>query len=397
MDFHSAVFGAFMSLSTLVFLYDCALFALLRRQYLLWHALRALLLVVLALCAFGFELPYALGDADNRYFTQIVAADLSVAVLAPFILFFLEPEHSSGRQRHCLVVSTACALGGGTLAPFLGHWLINPVHNLLMGAALILILSSTILAYRRGSRSGAFLLMALAAGFTIAVFSLIYGIIMEALLPNWMLMIAPALALEFIITALALADRVLVLSDENRITAERMHEAIEANQTDPLTGLPNRRALEELFEARDKRPDGVALVDLDHFKSVNDRFGHGAGDDVLVAVGEALRKTGVFAARLGGEEFILVLYGKDWARQAERARTAIPPYVRHHVPEMLLPVTASAGLASHVPGAKLSETMKQADLALYAAKQAGRNQSLALTFFDERIPDAPVGPRRNAA
>ncbi|RZQ65329.1 GGDEF domain-containing protein [Amycolatopsis suaedae] len=131
---------------------------------------------------------------------------------------------------------------------------------------------------------------------------------------------------------------------------------------DPLTGIYNRRHLDVwLLDAADDF--AVALVDLDHFKHVNDTFGHLTGDRVLRDVAGLLAAglpAGGFCARYGGEEFALVLPGAiDAVRTAELARRRVAAHSR---------VTVSVGVA--LPG---TDPLSRADGLLYAAKGAGRN------------------------
>nr|WP_247711024.1 GGDEF domain-containing protein [Qipengyuania vesicularis] len=152
--------------------------------------------------------------------------------------------------------------------------------------------------------------------------------------------------------------------------------------TDSLTDIANRRGLEQHFsDPVRRRPTGLALVDCDHFKRINDQFGHDVGDKVLCAVARGLEGDHIFAARLGGEEFVLLLYSKNWQEAAENARRRITQAVRDAVPELPYPITASAGLAALEATDSLASVMKRADRALYAAKEAGRNRSLSLTEF----------------
>ena len=148
---------------------------------------------------------------------------------------------------------------------------------------------------------------------------------------------------------------------------------------DPLTGLLNRRGLlGRLAELGPGGPTGAALVDVDHFKAVNDALGHAAGDEVLVRVAEVLAATvrsGDLLARVGGEEFLVVATGGDgagMAELAERLRHAVAADGGAH------PVTVSVGVAIcpralPVP-CLLDELNTQADRMLYQAKAAGRNR-----------------------
>jgi len=154
-----------------------------------------------------------------------------------------------------------------------------------------------------------------------------------------------------------------------------------AAATDPLTGLPNRRvfdaALERLVESG--QAGCVAIFDLDHFKSINDRFGHDGGDRVLnafAATARRLVRDDDVVARLGGEEFGILLPGatRDQATAVcERLRAAVGA---QPVPlgEETARVTASAGLAATRPGIDAGELLRAADAALYRAKADGRDR-----------------------
>ncbi|MBY5855503.1 GGDEF domain-containing protein [Rhizobium leguminosarum] len=181
-----------------------------------------------------------------------------------------------------------------------------------------------------------------------------------------------------------------------RLAARHRLDAI----TDPLTGLLNRRAL---FDQYGTRPMGtttaVIVFDIDHFKSVNDRFGHAAGDRVLnVFSGElsAHCRTGDTAARLGGEEFVLVLREIMPGRAeltAERIRRAFEAR-EIHIDDEVLTCTVSVGVA---PGRSKSldfDTMlSAADKALYVAKRAGRNRVELASYLNA----VPVEAARTAS
>ncbi len=401
MDWSSAAFGAFLCLCTLVILYDLALYAVLRSQFLLWHVLRSMVITLLAISTTDFGLAFFSGNETLQLQALAFSADLSVALLAPFVYFFLEKEHASGLRRTSLFACGILALTSLAIVPTNTVTpMFNSIHYTLMAGSLAALGVAIVSALLRGSRAAKFICLALANGMVLGSSLLVFAMLNHDLIPNWLLLIMGAFAVEFIITATAVGDRLISVTREAEAAREEARKAQKANRTDPLTGLPNRRALERMLEGKDSRsPDGIAIVDLDRFKEINDRFGHAIGDEVLVAVGKALGQDGMFAARLGGEEFILVLFGKDWAKQAERARRSIRLHVQRLVPSMLLPVTASAGLASYDADDTLAEVMKRADLALYAAKQAGRDRSLALTFFDDHQPEMPalVKQKRNAA
>jgi diguanylate cyclase (GGDEF)-like protein len=163
-------------------------------------------------------------------------------------------------------------------------------------------------------------------------------------------------------------------------------EARKASLTDSLTGLYNRRFLHQRLEeemSRSRRhgsPLACVMLDIDHFKSINDAHGHAAGDDVLRVIATILRdhiRKSDIAVRFGGEEFVLVLFSNnvEGARNvAERIRADVEA---HNFAQdgAALRVTISIGISSfpddNVPSA--DELMRRADAALYQAKEAGRN------------------------
>ncbi|MBF0678438.1 MAG: GGDEF domain-containing protein [Devosia sp.] len=150
--------------------------------------------------------------------------------------------------------------------------------------------------------------------------------------------------------------------------------------TDVLTGILNRRGLEAAVSAARKgRVEGVAIIaDLDEFKAINDNFGHDAGDQVLKAVAQRLRKLmppGDLIARVGGEEFVCVIWGD---MEAGRLRAELLRDALFSSPIEttcgLLPVTASFGVAVHRPEEHLWDAVKRADAELYEAKRSGKNR-----------------------
>jgi diguanylate cyclase (GGDEF)-like protein len=177
-----------------------------------------------------------------------------------------------------------------------------------------------------------------------------------------------------------------VLSARNRKLLE--HISAEA-RVDELTQLLNRRGFDEgaarelAVAARDQGSIGVALFDLDHFKRVNDEFGHETGDHVLQRFAECLRanlRVTDIAARLGGEEFVALLPGADLEQTCEyteRVRESLSlPAEDPKLPN----VTVSAGASAVVMPDNIDVVLKRADMALYAAKARGRDR----TVLDDR-------------
>jgi diguanylate cyclase (GGDEF)-like protein len=154
--------------------------------------------------------------------------------------------------------------------------------------------------------------------------------------------------------------------------------------TDELTNVPNRRSvlsrLDPLLRDPGQGSCVCLIIDVDHFKKINDQFGHPTGDEVLKAVSNAVRALVVepaFFGRLGGEEFLIVLPQTDAAaarEAAEQFRLAIMAIDTSRWCSDNRRITASIGCALSNPGADTPSTMlKRADFALYAAKRNGRN------------------------
>ena len=182
---------------------------------------------------------------------------------------------------------------------------------------------------------------------------------------------------EVLFTTLGIADRFVTMRRE-RDRARTEADLLERlSETDPLTGLLNRRAIEGQFaRLRTEGFTTLAVIDLDHFKAINDVNGHAVGDAVLKAVASAIQ-TGpdVLAYRIGGEEFVLLLRGDDVDILAEHRRQAIPVIVANTVPGLKRPVTASMGVADALGDEGFAKLYERADKLLYEAKSAGRNRT----------------------
>jgi len=182
------------------------------------------------------------------------------------------------------------------------------------------------------------------------------------------------------------ADAQLVLAQINLKLQQREAQMIALSMTDALTGLGNRRRLEQALVqevSRVERAGGklcAVMADLDHFKRINDVYGHEAGDKVLAAVGDLLRRqtrpTDI-VARFGGEEFVILMPHTDLTHAigaAERVRMALGANPVHPLPA---PITASFGVAELMAGEHSDVLMRRVDEALYRAKQLGRNRTVA--------------------
>ena len=269
------------------------------------------------------------------------------------------------------LTATASALAlAAFLAPGAAAWrVLAPVSFLLLLANF---LSGLLRLERRSRRHMAVLF--------VAVSLLVLGALVDLASRREVLLArpfpVPAIAPAFLLfTGLILA-----------VTAAEERRLVVRATTDPLTALPNRAAFLDGARAEIRRADrggrdlAVAMLDIDHFKSFNDRLGHATGDRVLVAVAQAIAKTirGIdLAGRWGGEEFVVLLVEADEASAppaVERIREAVSALGPPRVPERL---TLSAGVAVHrgrFERATIEGLIKRADGALYAAKRSGRDR-----------------------
>ena len=184
-----------------------------------------------------------------------------------------------------------------------------------------------------------------------------------------------------------LQDKQGLLQDKNELTRLAL--------TDSLTGLSNRTHMNQIlhkeysrFERHNQR-FGIIMLDIDHFKGVNDNFGHDTGDQVLkklAMIFENAIRTSDFIARWGGEEFLIcctTIEEDDLLPIAETIRQLLSNTDFETVGQ----ITASLGCAAIVKGETIGELINRADIALYEAKNNGRNQTVVSEFTDLSIPD----------
>lgn len=194
--------------------------------------------------------------------------------------------------------------------------------------------------------------------------------------------------------------RIVRISDHYQDVMRDLNTALkEASSRDVLTSLLNRRALMEGLKEETERARRhgrryvLAMLDVDHFKQINDCYGHEAGDRTLLALAELLRqrmRQYDLCGRWGGDEFLLLLPEAGF----EGAVSMLDRIV-HHVRALRIPAgtgqltfTVSVGVAQYSPGEKHSETLARADQALYQAKQEGRDRVACLLDADAAPEDA---------
>ena len=355
------------------------------RLFLLYAAMTGLQALYLAyFSGQGFRWPgLAAGSALVPYAWNVPVA-LSGAMASLFAREIADLRHTSPRTYGAFgwLALAFGALAVANLGRLIGlGQIVVDIGNVMFLGAGVFVLAVAFLAWRRGNRAAGWFLFAWVLLETFAILTSARLLVTRAAsnealfyysLPGSMVAAA-------ILTSLGVADRL-------RLQRYALTEAERRAKTDPLTGVLNRRSLLEQLEAvcRDARANGlpvaVLFLDLDFFKSINDSYGHAAGDACLAAIirpiqGE-LRQSDIIG-RYGGEEFVVVLSGADTAAAqpiAERIRQQVAEIrIADHAAAIQL--TCSIGVASsdalNVWGEAL---IAQADAAVYAAKRLGRNR-----------------------
>jgi len=357
--------------------FNFAFFRVLRERFVLWHAAAVLCMLAHTFTASG---------VINRFFdlTMVQLSMLSVYSWAGGIVFaglfiadLVEPETLEPVQKrllHMLALwvptwSTFYLFADGIFREWSG-----PVYFASFLPVLILYIWVMATGWKRNSRAMMFQIAAwsplMVTGTIRIVSSLgIFGPPLEMQLEQHF-----SIALEIIITSLGVADRFLIIRRQrgNALAQTRALEVIA--ERDPLTGLYNRHGIEERFaDLYETGFDTLAVIDLDHFKQVNDNHGHAIGDSVLRAAAEAMMPDeDTLAVRMGGE---------DAFNRAERRRKAISTHVARNATGMEWMVTASMGLVEQPSGNSVNPDFtalySHCDRLLYEAKRAGRNRTMS--------------------
>jgi len=269
----------------------------------------------------------------------------------------------------------------------------------LLALGTLMLLCAAVVSAVQGSRPAWFFL----AGWTpLLALTALYSSQMTGLLPDvtWLGDACLAAgAFEAVVLSLGLADRALIMRRDRHLVQELA-------DTDALTNVLNRRAwtenMRKLLDSGVDQPIALLFLDLDHFKMLNDRQGHAAGDRALVAVAEALRnelRPHDLLGRYGGEEFVAMLFGVEQAQALQVATRLCRRVHRLEIPvnnEGLL-LSVSIGIAMRAPDDTVETLVERSDLAMYRAKLAGRNRAR----LDEKLetvrrswPRAVDGDRR---
>ncbi len=363
-------------------LFNAAFYRVLREPFVLWHATLTISLLLTIVVSSGLAVVLFDPPAMTLSWMTTIIFGITVASGAMFTYSFIEPGRLHPILRRALLGCAAWAMFLSIFHaafPFVARPVQSTVYTAAFAPILAIFILSVADALRRGSRAAKFQAIGYVPVIVVGAVRLVTGVLPWLESTDAMLLFYVGCVCEVLFTTLGVADRFMTLKrqrDSARFEADVFERL---SEHDALTGLLNRRAIEQNFEKY--RADGYrafAVLDLDHFKSINDIYGHEIGDEVLKAVAEALRADPhVHAFRLGGEEFVLLVRGEDAQLRAERRRQAITVAVANALPNLEQTVTASMGMTNSAPDidAEFAELYRQADRLLYDAKLAGRNRT----------------------
>lgn len=363
-------------------LFNVAFYRVLHEPFVLWHATLTISLLLTIVVSSGIAVVLFDPPAMTLSWMTTVIFGLTVASGAMFTHSFIEPGRLHPFLRRALLYCAAWAMFLSifhAVFPFVARPVQSTVYTAAFAPVLAIFVLSVADALRRGSRAAKFQAVGYVPVIVAGLIRLVTGVLPSLESNDAMLLFYVGCVCEVLFTTLGVADRFMTLKrqrDSARFEADVFERL---SEHDALTGLLNRRALEQNFEKY--RTDGYcafAVLDLDHFKSVNDVYGHDVGDEVLKAVAETLRADPqIHAFRLGGEEFVLLVRGEDAQLRAERRRQAITAAVANALPNLEQAVTASMGMTNSGSQDRLgfAELYRQTDRLLYDAKLAGRNRT----------------------
>ena len=360
-------------------------YIVLRRKFVLWHIVMVFFMLVQTVVGTGFIHIVLNLDATTEVAINSACFGAVAASGLLFLVTFLEAEALSPLVRRLLKVCAPLVLAGGlfTALPFA---VLRPNSQLgIYGAIMLaigLIVVGLVDASRRHSALVPYLIVGWAPTLLVGIYRIGCYLLPNARPTESVVVFQLALAAEVLANSLGIVIRFLDLRRERDSATARAIEMEGVAGRDALTGLWNRHSIERRFN--DLFLLGyrtMAVIDLDHFKRINDQHGHAVGDQVLKVVAVTLAEdVDSCAIRMGGEEFLLLLRGSGAADRAERCRRALSTRITSAVPGLGHIVTASMGLVEHDLAGTLDVEFavlySHCDRLLYEAKRLGRNRTM---------------------
>jgi diguanylate cyclase (GGDEF)-like protein len=381
-----ALYSAFGGLSLALLAYNLSLWAVLRHRFQLVYAGMVGALMAYTFTASSLAMLFfpALGNNDRMRLNYLFLALSAVVAIRFMRSFFGSPVFGPRLTRASNWISgltMLSAIAFAVLAPWQGY-LLDRVYFLFCSALLLLVVPIAYTAWRAKVRHLGLFIIAWSPPVLASMARAAYGvgfIEYNFWLDNGNLI---ALSLESLLSTMLIMARLRELSSDRDLARSGEQAALRLANSDPLTGLLNRRAFLDLAIGR-IQSHRLMLIDLDHFKGINDKLGHDTGDDVLRRVAatiQAVRPPDSLAVRLGGEEFALLI---PISRIAECPPDSVLDAVRGCEMPLGWRVTASLG---HAEGRVDSDEAwrrlyRLADSALYRAKSDGRDRACRATDF----------------
>lgn len=394
----SAVISGALMLLVICFIYSLSLASATRQRTLFWQTSWAGVMILWGLVWSQIHLlifPSLAGAWSAQFATLLATSAIALGIYAA-----IHPMPAAAIPKWLrdanLALAAIVAVAGVPLTLIRDREIVYLDHilGLLVVINLLMVAASLIMAWRRGYRHGRDMLMAWSVPMLVLGFISLINIDNQIWGGGSKLVVLVASSWLAIWSTLSATRRVHILRDERDAAQREADRAMQLAVRDPLTGLKNRRGFQEqvailMEQARaDNLPIALVLVDIDRFKSINDRFGHDVGDHALCSVASQIERwEGHYctAGRVGGEEFALFLVGVDGLdlrRFAEGVRRTVADCDLREWGEGLV-VTASVGVAAAAMGTHYQLLYRAADRALYNAKHAGRDRVSVVSLGEQ--------------
>jgi diguanylate cyclase (GGDEF)-like protein len=376
------LYGLLAGIVGSLLIYNLALFVALRYTFILCYCLGAVAMLGMGLSwSGGIFLPFPNLDTTEQISLTMLG---TVGVLAAGVLFlrsFIEPDRLPHRLWNATMAAAVVSLASCIVRVIDSRFLWETMDRVTywsMIAILVGLIVTAAAATVRGSRSGRVYLMAWSAPILVGIARSVWALgLVGGTSPTVAMSPLILMAIEALMSALAVSWRVAGLRTERDEARASQIKLRHAANTDVLTGLFNRRAFIDRALGDRLRPDRERLlvIDIDEFKRINDRYGHQAGDDVLVAVAAAIREAapaGTLLGRLGGEEFALLIPAEPVDALPERLCRAVEAAVTPAGHSVTISVGVADGRITDDASWRL--VYYAADQALYRSKNGGRNR-----------------------
>ncbi len=373
-----AVYAGFVGLCLALVIYNLAMWFALRHDFQLVYCLMVVSLLVYAMsssAALAWIWPDLLGTTRLRINYEFLGFAATGAVL--FARTFFEPELFKGRMGHFAYVVCGLLVLASTMFALFAPWHVRLLNHFFSAAFLVMLALVPAIIWRAVVRRSNYLwVFCVAWALPVAFAALRVANNMNYI--GWSFWIDNSTILsmtsEALLSSLAIVYRLRLLSQERDEARIQELAARALADTDPLTGLLNRRAFLRHAIGRDG-PQMLLILDIDHFKAVNETIGHDGGDEVLRLVARALRAAApvdALIARIGGEEFALIMHDHSRVEGED-----VLSHLRATRMPFDLTVTASIGccVGPLTSEAEWKRLYRCADRALYDAKAAGRDRS----------------------